>query len=130
MNTASKGGRETVSFFGGDPSVSHFTVSTHESRREYSRLMDACGAEYKAHGRSAKWLGLCRKRDEGHKRARAEYRGRTALLKEIGFKTPYFQYRNGDAAGKAAAKVKAEAFAKEWSAKAGFELDVNEGCFL
>jgi hypothetical protein len=119
-----------TSFFGGDLSVSHFTVGTHEKRQAYNAAMDACGAEYSRHGRSAKWLKLCEKRTEAHKQMKEDYRLRRERLKEIGFKTPYFQFKNKDEHGKAVARAKAEAFAKEWSAKAGFDLEINEGCFL
>lgn len=69
-------------------------------------------------------------RKEAYLNARQRRRDQAARLKELGFKQPYFQYRNNDAEAKAEAKAKAEAFAKDWSAKAGFELEVAEGCFL
>lgn len=53
-----------------------------------------------------------------------------AALKALGFKQRYFQFQRGDEAGKAKAKAACEAFATEWSAKVGFELEVAEGCFL
>lgn len=119
-----------TSFFGGDPNVSHFTVGIHEDKRAYNAAMDACGAEYTKNGKSAKWLKLCEQRTETHKAMRDAYRSQQQRLKDIGFKTPYFQYRNSDAEGKAKAKAKAEAFANEWSDKAGFALSIYEGCFL
>jgi hypothetical protein len=119
-----------TSFFGGDPSMSHFTVGIHEDRKEYRRLMDECGAEYQKRGRTSRWQELCQRRDEAYKAAKRDYETRKQRLKEIGFKTPYFQFRDKDEEGKTSAKAQAEAFAKEWSAKAGFTLDVNEGCFL
>lgn len=42
----------------------------------------------------------------------------------------YFVYKDGDAKGEARAKKQADIFAKKWSAKLGFELQVNSGFFL
>jgi hypothetical protein len=91
-----------MTFFGADPSVSHFTVS---ERYLLSR-------------------------DEDRRDATARRKDQRAKLKELGFQKPYFQFRNKDEAGKIAARAKADAFAAEWTAKAGFELEVAEGCFL
>lgn len=120
-----------TSFFGGDPNVSHFTVSApYISRREEERFTDECGAEFRKHGRSAKWEGLRKKRDEARIREKTESKAQSDRLKELGFKKPYFQYRNKDEAGKAAAKAKAEKFAEEWSAKTGLKMVVAGGFFL
>lgn len=109
MKTASKGGRQAVSFFGGDPNVSHFTVGVHYRFPEES--WDS--------GNREAYLNAGKRRREQRDR-----------LKEVGFKKPYFQFRNKDEQGKAEAKAKAEAFAVEWSAKVGFELEVAEGFSL
>jgi hypothetical protein len=102
------------SFFGGDTSVSHFTVDKryvypHEKFDPSKPSQERIAIERKAKQR----------RSDQYK-----------TLKALGFKQPYFQYRNGDEEGKAKAKTKAEEFARVWSAKAGFELEVAEGFFL
>jgi hypothetical protein len=98
-----------TSLFGGDPSMSHFTV----------------GVRYimpnERHGTGD---------PEARRMAPQRRREQNKVLRDLGFKTPYFQYRNKDEAGKAAAKKKAEAFCAEWSAKVDFELEIAEGCFF
>jgi hypothetical protein len=98
-----------TSFFGGDPNVSHFTAGVTYLLPE-ERFVEGT--------------------KEGRARAPQRRREQSAKLKELGFKTRYFQFRNGDEQGKARAKAQADAEAKLWSEKAGFQLTVAEGCFL
>jgi Holliday junction resolvasome RuvABC DNA-binding subunit len=90
-----------VSLFGGTPGVSHFTANV----------------KYK--------VG-----DESYREQRDRRKAQFDALKALGFKQQYFQFRDKDEEGKKRAKAQAEAHAKEWAAKAGFELEVCEGCFL
>lgn len=103
-----------MSFFGGDPSVSHFTVDVRYLTPD------------------ERWDKETNKpvNEEAYKNKRQRRLDQRATLKGLGFKTPYFQYRNKDEAGKAQARAKAEAFHREWSEKVGFELEIAEGCFL
>lgn len=119
-----------MSFFGGDLSMAHFCAHYWEDRREYNASMDACGKEYSKHGKSPKWFKLCEARTEAHTKMKVEYRAKQAKAKELGYKTKYFQFKIADETGKARAKTECESFAKEWSKKLGFELQVSEGCFL
>lgn len=92
-----------TSFFGGDPSVSHFSVSV----------------RYKAH------------KDETTKEQRERREAERAKLKAKGIKTTtYFQYRNDDKKGKLAAMRKANAEADRIRRVADVDMDVCEGCFL
>lgn len=92
-----------MSFFGGDLSKSHFAV----------------GVRYLAF------------RGEGHKASTERRRAERATIKAAGFKeTTYFEYRNGDEAGKASAKAAADAEAARITAATGVEMEVAEGCFL
>lgn len=98
-----------MSFFGGDHNVSHFTVS-----ERYLFPNEQFGSGDK----------------EAYKNADKRRREQRAKLKALGFKQPYFQYRNDDEDGQAEAERKAKEFAREWQGKAGFPLEVAKGCFL
>jgi hypothetical protein len=91
------------SFFGGNPQIAHFSV----------------GVRFR--------MGP----DEGYRAQKERRAEQEAKLKELGWsKTPYFQFNTKNPAAKIAAKAQADALAAEYSAKAGFELEVCEGCFL
>ena len=51
-------------------------------------------------------------------------------LRSLGFKEQYFQFRDGDVKGEAAAKARAEAEAAKWAARSGFRFDVHKGFFM
>lgn len=96
--------KKPTSFFGGDHSVSHFS----------------CGIPYFIEGE-----------DRLNQRAATQRRKeQNARLREIGYKPKYFQFKNDDAAGKEAARKQCQKYAAKWSAKAGFELVVQEGFFM
>jgi hypothetical protein len=65
-----------------------------------------------------------------HRAAREERKVQQDKLKELGFKTQYFEFRDGDEAAKARAKAHADRVAEHWSEKTGFKFDVSEGFFL
>ena len=91
------------SFFGGNPQIAHFSV----------------GVRYR--------MGS----SEGYKEQRERRAAQEARLKELGWsKTPYFQFNVKSEAAKEDARAKANALAAEYAEKAGFELEVSEGCFL
>lgn len=93
----------TKSFFGGDPSVSHYSV----------------GLRYKAH------------KDELRSERDERRRNERATIVAAGFKSEtYFQFRNKDEAGKAIAKAKADELAANIEAQTSVKMDVCEGCFL
>lgn len=93
----------TKSFFGGDPSRAHWSVSV-------------C---YKA------------TKDETTKDQRERRDRERAILKSAGIKTQqYFQYQTIDETGKAAMKIKADAEAVRIESITGVKMDVCEGCFL
>lgn len=90
-----------TSFFGGDPAVSHWTLTipfnyrlTGEAKREAVKQRDDTRAK----------------------------------LKTAGYKERYFQFRNDDAKGKEAARRLAETEKALWEPIA--VLDIHEGCFL
>ena len=92
-----------TSFFGGDPNVAHFAVSTR------FRI----------------------NRDEGTIEARQRQRAEQAILKEAGIKpTTYFQFKVNDTIGKERAKRYAEKEAAKIEAQTGVKMNVYEGCFL
>lgn len=90
-----------MSLFGGNPSVSHFSANI-----PFRLPLEDGGDSNK------------RRREQSTK------------LKELGFKTKYFQYRDNDPVGKAKAKKECTSFAKKWEKKSGVSLSVCEGCFL
>lgn len=105
-----------TSFFGGDPSVSHFTLSV------------SCGSNKKllAFRATNDW-----KNEASEKKRRDQVRKtRNAKLKALGFKEAYFQFKNKDEAGKKAAYAAAEAHARKWREKSGYAFEIVEGCFL
>lgn len=54
-----------------------------------------------------------------------------ATVKAAGFPSQkYFEYRNGDEAGKARCKKQAEAYAAKVHAKTGVDMEVSEGFFM
>ena len=60
-----------------------------------------------------------------------QYRATRTKLAEAGHRdTTYFQFEDGDAKGKAAAKRKADALAAKIAAEVGVPTKVNEGMFL
>ena len=67
---------------------------------------------------------------EAREAAVAERKAQQAALKALGFREQYFQFRDGDEAGKAAAKVKADAEAARWAERTGFRFTVSEGFFM
>lgn len=91
-----------MSFFGGDPNVSHFTANV-------------------------RWRVGNEKEGERRERTKAE----RAVLRQAGFPgAKFFKFKNKDEAGKAKAKAECEAFASAWNSKTGVVLEVCEGCFL
>lgn len=102
------------SFFGGVPGVSHFSADVPYYTQEE-------GWDHAA---------KCAYNPEVRGQAEKRRRGQRAALRAIGFKMKYFQYHNKDESAKAKAKAACEAFAADWGAKVGFDLDVAEGSFL
>lgn len=51
-------------------------------------------------------------------------------LRDLGWREKYFEFRDGDAKGKANAKAQAEAHAAQWAEKTGFKFHVSEGFFM
>jgi hypothetical protein len=91
------------SFFGGNPQIAHFSV----------------GVRYR--------MGP----NEGYREQKERRAAQEAKFKELGWsKTPYFQFNVKSEAAKEDARAKATALAAEYAEKAGFELEVSEGCFL
>lgn len=92
-----------TSFFGGDPSMSHFSVSV----------------RYRAY------------KGEPESEARERRKAEREKLKAKGVKeTTYFQYRNDDKKGKTAAMRNANAEADRIRRVADVDMEVCEGCFL
>lgn len=89
------------SFFGGDPTKSHYSASVRYKKPGETEL-------------------------EATRRRREQY----DALKAAGWQKKYFQYKNGDAVAKRRQKAECERHAAEWTAKTGIALEVNEGCFL
>lgn len=94
----------TTLFFGGDSTMSHFSV-------------DLPHRPYNATTEERKAFDLQRKEDR-------------AKLKALGWKEVYCQFKDKDPAAKIKAKAKADAIAAEWEAKTGLKFKVAEGCFL
>lgn len=96
-----------MSFFGADPSVSHFSVSVRYI------VKDKDGNR------------------EGSKEQRERREAERAKLKAAGIKsTTYYQYKNNDAIGKERAKRYADKEAARIEGLTGVIMEVCQGCFL
>ncbi len=96
-----------MTFFGADPSFSHFAVSVRYQLKAEDGTREA------------------------HRAQRERRESERATLKAAGIKTTtYFQYRNSDKAGKAKAERLAKAEAKRIEKLTGVPMETAEGCFL
>jgi hypothetical protein len=99
-----------TSFFGGDRTMSHFSVRLPDYKR---------GNQKHFNEELAAWR-IFKEQDKT----------RRATLKVLGWKEVYCQYKTADKAAKVKAKKKADSIAAKWEAKTGFKFEVNEGFFM
>lgn len=90
-----------MSFFGGDPSKSHFSMDVRFKLPNEDEL-------------------------ERRQRSKTERQ----KLKEAGWRKRYYEFKNDDKRGKAQAKRRCEKDARLWTEKTGVPLEVTEGFFM
>lgn len=114
----------TTGFFGGDLSKAHWTVGPDciNQRRLHRKINTGL---MPSEERKKCYRLLAKHRQKWPER-------RKAAVAQVG-KEKYFQFPKGDAKASAAAKKKAQAYARECRAKCtvpGVRFYVREGCFL